>query len=430
MKKVLFWGDNPHGITGFGKVVKNIIRQVYDPGKFTIDVLGISYIGDPYQPDHYMGRDILYDVYPPFEMGKQMDLYGANKLMTMLSSNKVDILFILQDTFIIRNIMQQIVELREKLSNKFQIIYYFPIDCNFVYPDWITRAVSLADYPVCYTEFGKKVAIKHDKKLKGMDVIYHGTDKSLYRPWENEMRNQIRASFWKETADKFLVLNVNRNQPRKDLNRTFAVFSELKRRVPDSFLFVLASPADIGGNIIDVAKQFGLEWGTDWLSPDPNKYNMMLGIPEDQIVTIYNTVDVCISTTLGEGWGLSLTEAMACGCPVVFPDNTSITEIIGKDKDDNGLRGTLISSGVMGNRICLGAQDNNLSRPLVDVGMMVDSLVKIANLRDKDINVFKTKAINATKWVPDWTDVGSEWVRIFEEASVAHDESKGKANES
>lgn len=406
---VLFWGDNPHGITGFGKVIKNVIRQVYDNEKYKIDVLGISYLGDPYKADNYNGKDLMYDVYTPFEVGKQMDLYGAGKLQTFLASGKVDILFILQDTFIARNIMKKIVELRTKLTNKFVIIYYYPIDCGWVYPDWITDAVSVADIPVCYTNFGKAVSARHDPKLRNMDVIYHGTDKNMYKPWPDSMRSQIKQSFWGQGFDKkFIVLNVNRNQPRKDLNRTFAVFAELKKHVPEAYLFCLSNPADIGGNIIDVALQYGLKWGVDWMSPDPTKYNPMLGIPEEQIVTMYNTADVCISTTLGEGWGLSLTEAMACGCPVVFPENTSITEIIGKDDE----RGTLVLSGNDGNRICLGPQDNNLSRPLTDIMDMAGVLEDIA----KDPEKYREKARAAVSWVPSWDDVGNDWRRIFDEA--------------
>ncbi len=429
IKNVLLWGDNPHGITGFGKVIKNIIRQIHDTDKYKIDVLGISYLGDPYIPDTYNGKTIMYDVYTPFEVGRQIDLYGSNKLMSFLGSGKVDILFILQDTFIIKNVMKNIHELRDKLKKKFIIIYYYPIDSHWVYPNWITDAVSLADIPVCYTEFGKKVSVKHDPKLKNMDVIYHGTDKNLYKPWPKEMKSSMRESFWGQGFDKkFIILNVNRNQPRKDLNRTLCVFAEVKKHIPEAFLFMLSNPADIGGNLIDMGLQLGLKWGVDFMTPDPTKYNPMVGIPEDQIVTMYNTADVCISTTLGEGWGLSLTEAMACGCPVIFPDNTSITEIIGFD-GEYGIRGTLVESSKNLNRICLGPQDNNLSRPLTDNKDMVESLRCLYEqyfIHTNDINIFEEKAEKAVEWVPSWDQVGEQWREIFNQARDILDQRNGE----
>ncbi len=423
MKNVLIWGDNPHGITGFGKVVKNIIRQIYDKDKFKIDVLGISYLGDPYVADEYKGEKLMYDVWTPFEVGKVIDLYGTNKLMSMLSQGRIDILFILQDTFIVKNVMQKIVDLREKLSNKFVIIYYYPIDSHYVYPNWIKESVSLVDIPVAYTEFGKKMSIKHDKNLQEMDVIYHGTDRNIFKKFDPEVIPQMRKSFWGEdVADKFIVLNVNRNQPRKDLNRTFSVFKEFRKSVPRSFLFCLSNPADMGGNIIDMAAQHGLTWGTDWQSVDPAQYSPVFGIPEIQVATMYNLSDVCISTTLGEGWGFSLTEAMACGCPVIFPNNTSIREIIGKDEENpDGIRGSLVASGDMGNRICLGANDNNLSRPLTNVIDMANRLVQLAGSTSNPDSDFRHKSELAMKWVPSWEDVGVQWRDVFERAIVLHD---------
>lgn len=425
-KNVLFWGDNPHGITGFGKVIKNIIRQVFDEEKYKIDVLGISYLGDPYLPDQYNGKTLMYDVYTPFEVGKQIDLYGATKLMGFLQTGKVDILFILQDTFIVKNHMKQIIEIRNKLKKKFVIIYYYPIDSSFIYPNWITDAVSLVDIPVCYTEFGKKVSMKHDSKLRNMEVIYHGTDKSLYRKWDENLSHYMKESFWGQGFDKkFIILNVNRNQPRKDLNRTLSVFNEVKKQIPEAFLFMLSNPADIGGNLIDMGLQYGLKWGTDFMTPDPTKYNPMVGIPEEQIVTMYNTSDVCISTTLGEGWGLSLTEAMACGCPVIFPDNTSITEIIGKIKygeNEIGIRGTLVPSGKFGNRICLGQPDNNLSRPLTDVEEMFR---QVCLLHDEN-ELYLEKAEKAIEWVPSWDKVGEQWRKVFDEACEILDQRNGE----
>jgi D-inositol-3-phosphate glycosyltransferase len=411
-KKVLFWGDNPHGITGFGKVIKNIIRQIYNEDLYSIDVLGISYFGDPYKPDVYKGKPLLYDVYPPFEVGKQYDPYGTAKLMRFISTGKVDILFILQDTFVIRNSMQKIIELRDKLKKKFKIIYYFPIDSN-PNSDWVNRAVSLADFPVCYTNWGKTLCVKHDPKLKMMEVIYHGTDKNVFKPL-GQARLGLRESFWgKEVSDKFIIINVNRNQPRKDLNRTFSAFSILKKTKPDSYLFMLSNPNDIGGNLLDIASQYGLEYGIDWSCPDPTRYDPLVGIPEDQVSIIYATADVCISTTLGEGWGLSLTEAMACGCPVVFPDNTSITEIIGRDSNRNGIRGELAISGDSGNTICLGPTDMMMIRPLTNV---MDLVIKIAKVIDYKNSLKQERAL---EWVPDWDseEIGGKWRKIFKEAS-------------
>ena len=47
---------------------------------------------------------------------------------------------------------------------------------------------------------------------------------------------------------------------------------------------------------------------------------------------IYNSIDVMYVATLGEGWGLTITEAMAAYCPVLAPRNTTIPEILGEGR--------------------------------------------------------------------------------------------------
>ena len=42
---------------------------------------------------------------------------------------------------------------------------------------------------------------------------------------------------------------------------------------------------------------------------------------------MYNAADLYLTTSLGEGWGLGVTEAMACHTPVAMPRHTSLAEI-------------------------------------------------------------------------------------------------------
>ena len=56
---------------------------------------------------------------------------------------------------------------------------------------------------------------------------------------------------------------------------------------------------------------------------------------------MFNAADCLFSTSTGEGWGLTTTNAMAAGCPVVVPNNTAFTEIVGENEE----RGYLVKSG-------------------------------------------------------------------------------------
>ena len=49
----------------------------------------------------------------------------------------------------------------------------------------------------------------------------------------------------------------------------------------------------------------------------------------DELVGIYNLAEAYVFPSLYEGFGISLLEAMACGCPVITSSRGAIPEIAG-----------------------------------------------------------------------------------------------------
>ncbi len=59
----------------------------------------------------------------------------------------------------------------------------------------------------------------------------------------------------------------------------------------------------------------------------PSPYSYINGWPEERIVELYRSFDVLTNCAMGEGFGLPILEAQACGVPVVVNDWTSMTEL-------------------------------------------------------------------------------------------------------
>ena len=57
-----------------------------------------------------------------------------------------------------------------------------------------------------------------------------------------------------------------------------------------------------------------------------NVYPLTRLIHEDEMPNIYNAADVFLCTSYGEGFGLPVSEAMACGLPVVYTNATAVPE--------------------------------------------------------------------------------------------------------
>jgi glycosyltransferase involved in cell wall biosynthesis len=125
---------------------------------------------------------------------------------------------------------------------------------------------------------------------------------------------------------------------------------------------------------------------------------------EEIVREIYNAADLMLTTTLGEGWGFALTEALACGCPIAAPAHTSCWEIMVRLANE----GTkLIFPLKVEHFAVVNAMDNSRFRPSVETDFAVGQIKAIAES--------KTDARSRTKLSPqsiawmNWDRIAKEW---------------------
>jgi len=395
--KVLAYCDAPSCATGFGTVSRNIFEALHKTGRYEIDNLGINYWGDPH--------GLPYNIWPT-GTNNEKDPYGRKKVCNMIPQMEYDILFFLQDTFILDFLPELIPHLKSNTQKKFKSICYFPID-GAPKEQWI-KNVDVVDYLITYSEFGKAESQKIYPKVQDMMTIPHGVNLTDYFVLPEEDVKSFRKNYFGRHADKFIFTNLNRNQQRKDIPRTIQAFVEFRKEVPDSILYLHMARQDQGWNLDDVCKAYGLSLTDDIIFPEnfgPNQ-----GYPREIVNYIYNATDCVISTTLGEGWGLSWIEAMATKTPVIMPNNTALTECITDE------RGWLVDSGSNPSLFTVIPHDNEVVRPLVDVDHMVKTMIEVYNNKEER----EKRAEAAYNWVTtdlEWIQaVGSKWVSVFDKA--------------
>jgi D-inositol-3-phosphate glycosyltransferase len=391
--KILAYADSPTCATGFGTVSRNILGGLYATGKYEIDILGINYWGDPH--------NFPFRIWPT-GINTDRDPYGRKKVFSMIQQMDFDILFFLQDTFILDFLPELHIKLHEK-GKKFKSICYFPID-GTPKESWL-RNISACDYIVAYSEFGKVEAIKASVSKIPL-VIPHGVNTSDYFPMDKNEIAAFRNHFFGSQANKFVFTNLNRNQQRKDIPRTLAAFTEFHKEVPESLLYLHMAKQDQGWDLPEIVKACGLSITNDVIFPEnfgPNQ-----GYPRNVVNMIYNASDCVISTTLGEGWGLSWIEAMATRTPVIMPRNTAMIENITED------RGWLVDSGSNPSLFTVVPNDNEIIRPLVDVEDMVKTMKEVYSNTEEA----NKRAKNAYNWITtsmQWSnDIVPKWLVVFD----------------
>lgn len=408
-KKVL-WLSDFNCATGFAQVAHNILNQLQKTGLYDFTVIGINHHGEPYDFHKWP-----FPIYPAIDVAhmhevRYRDVFGRQRLLDMLGSGEFDIVFTLQDTFIMEQVGEHIARTKKELAGMgkkaFKWIYYYPVDAPLK-SNWVEKSVEQADFPVAYTHFGKRETLVHSGR-SDIRVIYHGVNLEAFKPQTRQQKKAFRKEFFAGHADgKFVVTNINRNQARKDIPRTMAAFAEFKKQLPESLLYLHMNGNDAGGNVNEMARFYGLKPLEDYVLPDG--FSEHSGYTIERVNDIYNASDVIVSTTLGEGWGLSSTEAMATKTPILFPKNTSLIEIIGENEE----RGYFAESGAsVSEFVCLGAMDNNLYRPATNVASFVHQLHHIHAHRDEA----RAKAEEAFTWVTEnlsWDVIGEQWKEVF-----------------
>lgn len=414
--------------TGFATVASNIMRELDKTGKFDLTIQGINFYGDQnYDPARFPGRLFTAIDYRRAMQGAGVDVYGLEKFKEMMFKGDYDVVFVLQDTFIAQRLMMDVdtrgisglPKVIKQMIHQPKTMLYFPIDAP-PSPDWIKEAAALFDYPVPYTGYAAEETLKVMPEMTHLRrPIYHGTNIDEFNYIEDrEAVEKFKYEWFNRgfVKDHYVLLNVNRNQPRKDILSNLQVMKCLRDLGDtDTLLYLHMRYDDAGGNIIRQAIQLGLEMGKDVIVPDWEALQRNYGIDINQGIDvatmnfIYNSADAVISTTHGEGWGLSITEAFSTKTPVIAPNNTSLTEM-GADN-----RAILVDSGDNYNNWNWQQQDNDRIRPTVNVEKMAKAILELkAGKRVPDIE-------GAYQWARkhSWENICKEWVDLFLEAGMA-----------
>ena len=311
-KKKLLWCGDIVAMTGFARVTENVLERLRD--NYEIVVLGNNWWGDPTPLQEF------YKMYPSSNRFQQAP-FGEQRIREIVEREKPDVVFTINDMWIINEQYKQIADLHEQ--KKFKFVGYAPMD-SYGWLGSLDETANKWDGIISYTEFGAHEFIAGGIQ-KPVAVIPHGVTRGQFYP---KAKADARKALGLKD-DIFIVFNGNRNQFRKRIDITIEGFAKFAKNKPDTQLYLHMGLKDQGWDIIPL---FSRAMGREGL--DPNGRIILTAQTEgppnvevDMLNNIYNAVDVGINTCKGEGWGLVNFEHAACRVAQVVPDHTSCKEI-------------------------------------------------------------------------------------------------------
>jgi len=311
-KKKLLWCGDIVAMTGFARVTENVLERIRD--EYDVVVLGHNWWGDPTPLQEY------YKMYPSSNRF-QTAPFGEQRIREIVEKEKPDIVFTINDMWIINEQYKQIADLHE--AKKFKFVGYAPMD-SYAWLGCLAETANKWDGVISYTEFGAYEFIAGGV-TQPIAVIPHGVTKSQFYPQDKaEARKRLGLS-----DDIFIVFNGNRNQFRKRIDITIEAFAKFAKDKPDTQLYLHMGLKDQGWDIMPLFARAMQREGLD-----PNGRIILTaqteGPPNVEVETlnsIYNAVDIGVNTCKGEGWGLVNFEHAACRVAQIVPDHTSCKEI-------------------------------------------------------------------------------------------------------
>jgi glycosyltransferase involved in cell wall biosynthesis len=388
--KIFMWGDG--GVpTGFSRVITEIVRAL--PEETEVHHLAINYKGDPIDLEDIK---CTYKLYPASAKG---DIYGFNRLAEFRNKS-FDMVFLLNDVWVLDQTLKII---KKTWDNIPAVVVYFPVDATGFSKEWFEQ-FDIVTIPVVYTEFGKTVCKDVAPEID-FRVIPHGTNFNDFYQMDKLESKKLKYKEYPDLWDSFIVLNANRNQPRKKLDLSLKGFSLFAKDKPKNVVYYHhAGLRDVGWHIPTLVNRYGLEDRIIFTNTEQFIQNVTI----EELNLIYNATDVGLNTSLGEGFGLINSEHAVTGAPQIVPDHSACAELFG----DCGLLVPTVLDHTYENTMTIGR--------LVTPEGVAEQLNKIYNEKGLLESLGYKGRMKFTQYEYSWEFVSKEFYKTFEDAYKLH----------
>ncbi len=292
--------------TGYGSVSRNVLFRLSDMGYDKLDCL--AYYGAEGVPVTHRGVTIF---------PRQWHTIGRDSLELLLKHRAPDILFALFDSWVT-------VEPDGSswvTKNHKHCIWYAPVDHEPM-PRLVYMALKPAYKVVAMSQSGERLM-----RQAGLNptMIPHGVDTNIFKPLN---RNECRAKQNISELPFIIGINAMNKGPRKSFPEMFSAFQMAANKIGGPDKIRLYMNCDLrqpeGMDLQEALNRFDIAKYTITTHP----YARYCGITDREMAEWYNCCDLFMLTSRGEGFGLPVLEAEACGVPVVATDFTTMSELV------------------------------------------------------------------------------------------------------
>lgn len=243
------------------------------------------------------------------------DMWGNDAVCEHVRQFEADCVITLMDIWVL--------DMQRFGFSGFAWLPWMPIDHEPVPPPVLQRCRH-AYLPLTYSR-----SAQAELDRVGVENVYipHGVETRLFRPLAAD-RGDCKEMLGFD-RDCFLIgcVGANKGYPdRKGFGWLFEAFRRFRERHGEAQLYVHTMPSrQHGGPDLNAwATAAGVSDAVRFMTP----YRAFVGFEPELLVQTYNAFDVLALPTMGEGFGIPLVEAQACGVPVIATDFAASAELV------------------------------------------------------------------------------------------------------
>lgn len=325
--KIVTISDNPNIFSGLAKVHGNVIDSLRLAGHEVIPCVWFAYdtktlammqAGVEIPPPEYEGLTML-----PMTQNKNAPL----ALKEVVETHRPDVVMTIGDPWK----FYYVPAVKGKSDYSFKWIAYFTIEEEVISSKW-APLFRYIDFLAVPSEFGLR-SVLGSTSCEKASLIPYGTDEEFV-PCSPEKKARLRAERG-VGKDKFRFITIAQNSPRKNLPSILQTAKILKDNGDDRVEFYVHTNVDAfdpsetyAYDLKSLAKKLDVE---DRVCFPSKKTAVFLAQKTGFLVEECQASDCYLSTSLSEGYGLPVMEAMACGLPTLANATTTMYELLGAD---------------------------------------------------------------------------------------------------
>lgn len=314
--KVIFFGTHPKQFNGYSKVVYELCQELAKhPSEIEFIVYGFQnfYLNGSHRTD--LSPHIkIYDAF--LHEDPKKNGFGIEQVKAFVEQEHPDVCIVYNDMVVVSQVMQQLLKI-PPVMRTFKIIVYMDqvyLNQRKEYIEFVNRN---ADEVMLFTPYWEQ-NIKNQGLRIPTSHLQHGINPMHYYP----IPKMLARNYYGLKNDDFIILNLNRNQPRKRWDTCLKAFAEIVSRYPNEPIKLLVGTAIQGAwNLLEV---FERELDKRGLSLEIGMRHLILfdhpqKVTDEDTNILYNVADIGINTCDGEGFGLCNFEQAAVGIPQIVP---------------------------------------------------------------------------------------------------------------